>query len=124
VVFLDEDGLERREPLAECGLRRFEDGRPVRSFPSYRGQRNWPGWWWSSTTGAHVGFESWLERDHAMALDFALDVVGFAAQPFWLVLQVEERVRWHAPDFFARHTDGTATVIDCRPGNQSGVAVG
>jgi hypothetical protein len=71
-------------------LRRFESGPPVRSFPSYRGQRNWPGWWWSSTTGAHVGFESWLERDHAMALDFAPQVAAFAAQPFWLILQIED----------------------------------
>lgn len=65
--------------------------------------------------GAHVGYESWLERDHAMALDFALDVVGFAAQPFWLFLLVEGKLRSHAPDFFVRHADGTATVIDCRP---------
>lgn len=65
--------------------------------------------------GAHVGYESWLERDHAMALDFASDVVAFAAQPFWLFLPVGARRRSHAPDFFVRHADGTATVIDCRP---------
>jgi hypothetical protein len=28
------------------------------------------GLWWSATTGGHVGFESWLERDQVMALDF------------------------------------------------------
>lgn len=115
VGFIDDAGVERQEPLDECAGRRFELGAPVRSFPSYRGQRNWPGWWWSATMRAHVGYESWLERDHAMALDFAPDVVAFAAQPFWMFLQVEGR-RWsHAPDFFARHADGTATVIDCRP---------
>jgi hypothetical protein len=72
VVFLDEDGEERRKPLRECALRRFESGPPVRSFPSYRGQRNWPGWWRSSTTGAHVGFESWLERP----VDRTISTVG------------------------------------------------
>jgi hypothetical protein len=36
------------------------------------------------TTRAHVGYESCLERDQAMALDSDVDIVGFAAQPFWL----------------------------------------
>ena len=27
---------------------------------------------------AHVGYESWLERDHAMLLDFDPEVTGFA----------------------------------------------
>jgi len=34
-----------------------------------RGQRNWPGWWWFSRIGEHVGYESWVERDVLMALD-------------------------------------------------------
>jgi hypothetical protein len=29
-----------------------------------------PGWWWLATTGRHLGFESWLEHDHLMLLDF------------------------------------------------------
>lgn len=45
----------------------------MRSFPSYRGQRNWPGWWCSATSGALVGCESRLECDHAMAQDFDSD---------------------------------------------------
>lgn len=59
----------------------FEAGLPVRGFPSYRGQRHFPGLYWSATTGGHVGFESWLERDHAMLLDFTPEVTGllFAA---------------------------------------------
>ena len=28
-----------------------------------KGQRHLSGLWWSATTGGHVGFESWLERD-------------------------------------------------------------
>jgi hypothetical protein len=115
VGFVDEDGVERQELLEDCAQQGFESGPPVRTFPSFRGQRNWPGWWWSATTSSHVGYESWLERDRAMALDFDDDVVAFAAQPFWLFLQVEGRRRSHAPDFFARHRDGAATVIDCRP---------
>lgn len=115
VAFVDEDGVEQRAALDEVAGRRFEFGRPVRSFPSYKGQRNWPGWWSSATMRAHVGYESWLERDHAMMLDFDADVVAFSAQPFWMFVQVEGKPRSHAPDFFARHADGGATVIDCRP---------
>jgi len=50
-----------------------------------------------------------------MALDFDADVVGFSAQPFWLFVHVDGQRRSHAPDFFARHRDGGATVVDCRP---------
>lgn len=70
VEFLDADGDVRREPVAECALAGFEFAAAVRSFPSYRGQRNWPGLWWSSTMAGHVGYESLLERDQAMLLDF------------------------------------------------------
>ncbi len=40
----------------------FEDGRPVRDFGLAKGQRHNPGWWWSATTGGHVGYESWHEE--------------------------------------------------------------
>ena len=40
------------------------------------------GLWWSATTGGHVGFESWLERDHLVALDFDRSIAGIASQPF------------------------------------------
>lgn len=115
VGFVDQDGVERRAPLEDAAGLTFESYRPVRSFPSFRGQRNWPGLWWSATHGGHVGYESWLERDHAMLLDFDREVVAFAPQPFWLFFSDAGRPRSHAPDFFARRRDGSAVVIDCRP---------
>ena len=57
---------------------------PVRGFASFRGQRNWPGWWWFSRTGEHVGYESWAERDVLMALDADPGVEVVASQPMWL----------------------------------------
>ena len=57
---------------------------PVRGFASFRGQRNWPGWWWFSRTGVHVGYESWVERDVLMALDADPGVEAVASQPMWL----------------------------------------
>jgi hypothetical protein len=116
VEFVDEDGRLRREPLTDCAGVGFEMAPAVRSFPSYRGQRNWPGLWWSATMGDHVGYESWLERDQVMLLDFDPDVSAFASQPFWLLFYGEDgRGRSHAPDFFARRSDGTGLVVDCRP---------
>jgi len=107
--FVDAGGTEQRMPLATAWETRFEDCQPVRSFPAYKGQGNFPGLWWSATMGRHVGFESWLERDHAMLLDFDPQVVGFAPQPFWLLWRAAAgRERAHAPDWFARLDDGTA----------------
>jgi hypothetical protein len=107
-------GEQRREPLSTCWNVAFEDVTPVRSFRWSRGQKHFPGWWWSATTTRHVGYESWLERDHAMLLDFDQEIVGFASQPFWLQWPGGKRGRRHAPDFFARRCDGTGVVIDVR----------
>ena len=86
VGYLGEDGLERRLPLDESWATRFEAGLPVRRFASRKGQKHLSGLWWSATMCRHVGFESWLERDHLMLLDFDSTVVGIASQPF--------RLRW------------------------------
>ena len=86
----------------------------MRAFFSRKGQRHFPGWYYAVTTGRHVGFESWLERDHAMLLDFDPQVVGLASQPFWLHWTVEAERRRHAPDYFVRKADGTGVVLDVR----------
>src|SRR6266542_2278746 len=92
-----------------------EDG-TWRRVTARKGQRHLPGRWWSATDGGHVGYESWLERDHVMWLDFDARVVGIASQPFRLSwTTVAGRVRSHVPDYFARRTDGSAVVVDCRP---------
>lgn len=78
------DGSEVRKPLSAAAGTAFEYVAPVREFPSYRGQRHFPGLYWAASTNSHVGFESWLERDHAIVLDFDPQVVAFASQPFWL----------------------------------------
>ena len=114
--FVGADGTVHREPLAACATARLEDALPVRSFQWAKGASHFPGSWWSSTTGDHVGFESWLERDHVMAMDFDPDITGIASQPFWLHWQDEDgRARRHAPDFFARRSDGSGLVVDVRP---------
>lgn len=118
--FVDRDGVRRRELLSACWDVRFEGVAPVRSFRWSKGQRSFAGWWWSATTGGHVGFESWLERDHLMLLDFDPGIVGMASQPFWLSWAEEGRPRRHAPDFFARGADGSGVVIDVRADDRVG----
>ena len=106
-----------------AGLRGVDLGSclPVRSFPSYKGQRNYPGWFWSSTTGKLVGFESWVERGHLVALDFAAEVTAIVSQPFWLCWRTPAgKPARHAPDFFARLSGGGALVIDSRPRDVAG----
>jgi hypothetical protein len=103
-----------RVRLAECAGERFESAPPVRPFRWSRGQGHFPGWWYFATTGTHVGYESWLERDHVMLLDFDPAVTAVASQPFWLHWHDGRRRRRHAPDFFARLADGTGVVIDVR----------
>ncbi len=59
VAYLGAAGVEYRESLAGCWNVRFEDVLPVRSFPAFKGQGSFPGWWYSSTMDCHVGYESW-----------------------------------------------------------------
>lgn len=115
VGFVGHDGTDQRLRLAEVAAHAFEHTAPVRAFPSFRGQCNNTGWWWCATNRRHVGFESWLERDHVIRLDFTPEVIGLASQPFWLSWDDGAHGRRHAPDYFARLADGTGVVIDCRP---------
>ena len=84
IAYVDSICGERRVALTDGWAVRLEDCLPVRGFASYKGQRNHVERWWTATSGAHVGYESWLERDWLVLLDFDADVVSIAAQPFWL----------------------------------------
>jgi hypothetical protein len=102
--------------LPACCGERFEGALPVRPFHFEKGLRSFAGWWYFATAGTHVGFESWLERDHLMLMDFSPTVRAVASQPFWLRWHDERgKARRHAPDFFARRHDGTGVVVDVRP---------
>jgi hypothetical protein len=102
VAFADEDG-EHRLPLLNTVPVAFESCQPVREFPSFKSQRHYPGQWWTATTGTLIGYESWLERDTLIGLDFDADVVGLSSQPFWLFwTDASGKPRSHAPDYFAQ----------------------
>lgn len=100
---------------------RFEEVPPARMFRWFKGQRNYPGFYWSATSMGHVGFESWLERDNLMLLDFDPLVVGICSQPFWLSWRDGHGgVRRHLPDYFARLADGAGLVVDVRAEDRIG----
>ena len=110
------EGVWRRDVLPACCGERFEHGLPVRPFRFEKGLRSFAGWWYFATSGTHVGFESWLERDHLMLMDFDPGICAVASQPFWLRwADADGARRRHAPDFFARRGDETAVVVDVRP---------
>jgi hypothetical protein len=121
IDYLTGEGAVRAAALEEAWSAPFEHGLPVRRFAARKGQQHLSGLWWAAATGEHVGFESWLERDHVMLLDFDPAVTGIASQPFWLRWQ-DQSGMWvsHVPDFFARRADGSAVVIDCRPVERRG----
>ena len=120
VVFVDEVGVKQSGALEVLWRTGFERVSPVRSFGSFRGQRSFQGSWWFATTGEHVGFESWVERDAVMLLDFDPDVVAVSSQPFCLRWAGQPGARRHVPDYFARLADGSAVVIDVRPDELAG----
>lgn len=108
-------GVEQRQPLRLCWTVPFEQAAAARKFPSYRGQRSFSGSWYFVSSGEHVGYESWLERDQVMAMDADPEVVAVSSQPFWLHWTTPDGTNLrHAPDFFARLRDGTAVVVDVR----------
>jgi hypothetical protein len=97
-MYIDEAGCRRRESLSVCCARAFERVLPVRSFPALRDAVNWPGYWWSVTSRRHVCYESWVERDVAMMLDFDPAVITFSSQPFWLYWSGAAASRRRRPD--------------------------
>jgi hypothetical protein len=65
-------------------------GRSGEVVPLAEGPRELPGLWWVATSGCHVGFESWAERDVAMMLDFDPLVMAFLVGPDGLKAAVTE----------------------------------
>jgi hypothetical protein len=62
VGFVSEDGAERRVLLRDAWSTPFERCLPVRRFPSYKGQKHYPGRWWSArwapTSGSSRGWSA------------------------------------------------------------------
>jgi hypothetical protein len=107
-------GRRARDSLMSIWSLSFERCSPVRSLAAFKGQSNFVGAWWMATTADHVGYESWLERDHLIAFDADPEVVAVTSQPFWIHWNDGRKARRHAPDYFLRLGDGRAVVVDVR----------
>lgn len=120
LVYADDRGRQRTVDLHDANLVDFGLAKPLRKPPAYRGQRNFPGWWWSATTRAHVLYESWLERHYIIEADRDARVTGISGQPFALTWPSgKKRDSAHFPDLFCRSVDGGGIVTDCRPAGRS-----
>jgi hypothetical protein len=115
LVYTHDRGHRHAITLDEAGAIDFGRARAFREPPAYRGQRNFPGWWWSVTTRSHVVYESWLERHHVIEADRNARVTGIAGQPFALTWPSGKRQVKHIPDLFCRMFDGGGVVTTCRP---------
>ena len=81
---------------------------PVRQFRWYKGRTFYSGWYWSSTTGGLVVYESRLELARILLADFDPDVRGIVAQPFLMRGRVGSRERSHVPDLLLSHAESAA----------------
>lgn len=93
---------------------------PIRDFYAWTHKRNYEGYWFSTTIGAHVRFESLLERQYLLSADHSPSVVSLSAQPLALLWPARiasdagKSLRSHVPDFFCRYTNGDGGLVDVR----------
>jgi hypothetical protein len=109
------DGSAREITMETARAADVTAATPWRTFRSYRGQRHYSGWYWSSTSSDHVIYETRLELARLLLADFDPDVLAIAAQPFLLVEGTDPRLRYHVPDFFLEHRSGACTVVIVKP---------
>ncbi len=117
--WIDDNGKEHRQPPLEADTARFFLNRPVRKFGRYPGMKNFPGKYWSATTGRHLEHESWNERAWAMVLDFDPTVTGIVSQPFQLIGRQPDGLWRHTPDYLAERRGRPRLVLDIHPEDQS-----
>lgn len=98
--------------LRSLGLFNLE---PARDIPNYHGQSNRIGWYASVKVGAHLRFESGLERLRMQFLDFDPEVITFAAQPFTLEWTEGRKVYRYTPDLLIVRAGRPRVVEDVKP---------
>lgn len=114
IRYRDGDGIDRTCNLDTAAAVAFEGCLPARQIPTYPGQRHTPGTYWAATTGELIDYESYLERQHLVLLDFDPDITAMAGQPL-LLEGIDDEGAWqHVPDIFARTREGGGILIDVR----------
>jgi len=121
VSFKDGSGQVSTVELAAADAGRLVAGMPWRVFRWRRGQAHYSGWYWSSTAGGHVVYESRLELARLLLADFDPQVAAIAAQPFCVSAEAGGRKRRHVPDFLLIGADGAVSVVNVKPAGQLAV---
>jgi len=114
IQYRSSNGEAVHATLDRVVLSELAGGLPVREFRWYRGRKHYSGWYWSSTTGGLVAYESRLELARIMLADFAPDVNAIVGQPFRLTGADGRRIRKHVPDILLVRNDGGVTVVDVK----------
>ncbi|MDM7829868.1 TnsA-like heteromeric transposase endonuclease subunit [Cellulomonas edaphi] len=114
VRYITSEGQEQETSLASVDGSHVARGLPVRIPPSYVGQSNYPGLFWSATNAGHVWYESLLELAWLWLADFDPHVRRIAAQPFELTGRDGERDRTRFPDFLVIDEHQEVRVIDVK----------
>lgn len=114
VRYRGDDGELVDTTLDRVDLTSVLEGGPVRRFRSHKGQRHYSGWYWSSTMGRHLVYESRLELSRLLLADFDPTVWGIAAQPFQWTGPDGGRVRAHVPDLLLVGAGGAVVVVDVK----------
>ncbi len=70
----------------------------MRSPGVYQRQRHMPGHWFSTTAGRFLEYESLLERDWMLLLEFDHEVEWICEQPLRLRYQLDDKLASHVPD--------------------------
>jgi hypothetical protein len=118
LVFVDDRDRRRTLALEDAAVLDFGMAKAFRKPPAYRGQRNFPGWWWSATTRSHVVYGSWLERHHIIEADRDARVAAILGRPFELTWPEGKEQVGHVPDLLCRMLEGQVVVIDCHSGER------
>jgi hypothetical protein len=84
--------------LADLSLDLLRQCAPVRSPGVYQRQRHMPGRWFSTTAGRFLEYESLLERDWMLLMDFDREVEWMCEQPLRLRYASDGRPVSHVPD--------------------------
>ena len=91
-------GCEVRGLLAELSLDLLRRCEPVRSPGVFRRQRHMPGRWFSTAAGRFLEYESLLERDWMLLLDFDVKIESICEQPLRLRYSKDGVRATHVPD--------------------------
>jgi hypothetical protein len=106
-------GDEVRGGLADLSLDVLRRCVPVRMPGVYQRQRHMPGRWFSTTAARFLEYESLLERDWMLLLDFHRAVDWICEQPLRLRYQVDGRPATHVPDLLAWRA-GDSQAVRCQ----------